>query len=350
LLKERWRYGIIGIACALALFFLYLLFRFGPVLFAIFIPFFLALIIAYILNPLVEFLEERRIARPLGILIIYAVFFTIAFVFSVTAIPNLISEMQKLGEMLPQYTARFQNFLLSLQSDYQRINLPESIRQALDQNLINLQKGMQALLERVTGTVLGFFSNLLSILVIPLMVYYLLCDIDSLKRTAVLLFPKKYRNWVVSMGSEMDRTMGAYFRGMLVICFLVGVLTYLGLVIIGVDYALILGLVAGITNIIPYFGPIIGAVPAVLIALLHSPGLAVKTIVVYVIVQQLESQIIAPQVMGRSLGLHPLVVIFALLIGGRFFGLPGLIFAVPFTAIMRIFLKHAADAAANRSR
>src|SRR5690606_9196597 len=142
------------------------------------------------------------------------------------------------------------------------------------QNLINLQKGMQALLERVTGTVLGFFSNLLAILVIPLMVYYLLRDIDSLKRTAVLLFPKKYRNWVVSMGSEMDRTMGAYFRGMLVICFLVGVLTYLGLVIIGVDYALILGLVAGITNIIPYFGPIIGAVPAVLIALLHSPGLA----------------------------------------------------------------------------
>lgn len=342
------RYVLIGIACACLLIAFFLLYRLGVLLVSVLVPFLIAIMLAYILNPLVEFLENRHIPRSLGILLIYAVFFSVAFLFSLTAVPKLINELQKLGEMLPRYTGQFQAFLLHLQSDYQRIALPESIRMALDQNIVNLQAEIQKLLERVTGSVLSLFSNLLAILVIPLTVFYLLRDMDNLKRGAIKLVPKKYRAWIVAMGSEMDRTLGAYFRGMLIICFLVGLFTYLGLIIIGLDYALILGIVAGITNIIPYFGPIIGAVPAVLLALLTSPGLAVKTVIVYVVVQQLESHLIAPQVWGRTLGLHPLVVILVLLIGGKFFGLTGLIFAVPFTAMLRIFLKHAIDLAANR--
>lgn len=343
------RYGMLGAILAVTVAMLFWLLFVGRSLFSIFIPFLLAIILAYILNPLVEFLEERRVPRSLGILLIYAVFFSFAFLFCVTAIPALINELQKLGEMLPQYTNQFQHFLFSLQSDYRRINMPESIRMALDQNILNLQAAIQTLLERVTGSVLNLFSNLLAMLVIPLMVYYFLRDMDALKRSAVLLFPKKYRSWFVTMGSEMDRTMGAYFRGILVISFLVGVLTYVGLALVGLDYALILGIVAGLTNVIPYFGPIIGAIPAVLLALLTSPALALKAGLVYVIIQQLESHIIAPQVLGRSLGLHPLVVIFVLVLGGKLYGLPGLIFAVPFTAVARIFLKHVIDFAANRN-
>lgn len=316
---------------------------------AVIVPFLLAIVLAYILNPVVEFLENRRVPRSLGILLIYAVFFLAGTVFSLLVIPTLITELQKLGEMIPQYTEQFQAYLLHLHSDYQRFNLPESLRLALDQNLFALQDDVQTLLERVTGTVLSLFSNLMTILIIPLVVYYILRDMDSLKRSVVLLFPKKYRNWIISMGSEMDCTLGAYFRGMLIICFLVGFLTYLGLKVIGLNFALILGVIAGLTNIIPYFGPIIGAIPAILLALLSSSGLAIRTILVYVLVQQLESQIISPQILGRSLGLHPLVVIFVLILGGRFLGLPGLIFAVPFTAIARIFLKHAIDLAANRT-
>lgn len=344
-----YRYVVLGITVALVLALLYWLSRTGAVLAAVLVPFLLAIVLAYILNPVVEFLEKRRVPRSLGILLIYAVFFLAGTVFSLTVIPTLITELQKLGEMIPQYTEQFQAFLLHLHSDYQRINLPESLRLALDQNLFALQDGIQAILERVTGTVLSLFSNLMTILIIPLVVYYILRDMDNLKRSAVLLFPKKYRNWIISMGSEMDRTLGAYFRGMLIICFLVGFLTYLGLKVIGLDFALILGVIAGLTNIIPYFGPIIGAVPAILLALLSSSGLAVRVIVVYTLVQQLESQVISPQILGRSLGLHPLFVIFVLILGGRFLGLPGLIFAVPFTAIARIFLKHAIDLAANRT-
>jgi sporulation integral membrane protein YtvI len=327
---------------------LYWLYRTGAAVFIVLLPFFLAIILAYILNPLVEFLENRRIPRFLGILLIYAVFFSIILGLSLTTIPTLILELQKLAEKIPEYTGHIQQFLIHMQSDYQRVNIPESVRLVLDQNIVDIQNTAQDLVERVTGSVLGIFSHAFTILIIPLLVYYILRDMDNLKRSFVLLFPRRYRKWVSTMGSEMDRTLGAYFRGMLLICFLVGIMTYAGLLIVGLDFALILGIIAGITNIIPYFGPLIGAVPAVLIALLLSPAMALKVIIVFVIVQQIESQFIAPQILGRSLGLHPLLVIFVLIVGGKLFGLAGLIFAVPFTAILRIFLRHAVDLAVNR--
>ncbi len=341
-------FGILALATVLLLFALYWLFRVRTILLAVVAPFFLAIIIAYILNPLVDLLDNRRLPRYLGILLIYTIFFSLLILAGLTAIPNLVVELNKLAERIPGYTEQFQQFIAALQSDYQRFNLPESIRQVLDQNILELQTGIQAVVERITEAVLGLFSQLFTILITPLLVYYLLRDGTALKRSALMLFPKKYRRWLARVGSEMDKTLGAYVRGMLLISFLVGLLTYTGLLLVGVDFALILGVIAGITNIIPYFGPIIGAVPAVLIALLNSPALALKVIIVIIVVQQLESQLITPQIIGRSLGLHPLAVIFVLIVGGRLFGLFGLIFAVPFTAMMRVLFKHVVDLAANK--
>jgi sporulation integral membrane protein YtvI len=346
--KRYLRFGVLGLGTVLLLVFLYWLFRVGTTLLAVLAPFFLAVIIAYILNPLVNFLENRRLPRTLGILLIYAIFFSLIFLFGFTAIPNLVVELNKLGERIPEYTRQFQQFITGLQSDYQRFNLPESIRLVLDQNILQVQEGAQAVVERMTEAVLGIFTHLFTILIIPILVYYLLRDEATLKRSALLLFPKKYRRWIARVGGEMDHTLGAYVRGMLLICILVALMTYAGLLLVGVDFALILSLIAGVTNIIPYFGPIIGATPAVLIALLTSPALALKVSIVIVIVQQLESQIFVPQILGKSMGLHPLVVIFVLIIGGKLFGLFGLIFAVPFTAMLRILFKHVVDLAANK--
>lgn len=269
-------------------------------------------------------------------------------VVALTVFPALVTELQKLGEGIPQYTALVQNFLLRLQSDYRRFDLPESIRPVIDQHILELQSAALALVDRLTDSMLGIFSHLYAIIIIPLLVYYLLRDEASLKRSLLLMFPPKYRRIVAAAGNEMDQTLGAYLRGILLICFLVGIMTYLSLLLLGMDFALILGIIAGITNIIPYFGPLIGAVPAVLIALLDSPVLALKVIIVLVVVQQLESQIIAPQILGRSLGLHPLAVIFVLILGGSFFGLIGLIFAVPLTALVRILFRHAINLSTNR--
>jgi len=304
-------------------------------------PFLLAIAIAYILNPFVVLFEKRRVSRVLAILLLYAIFFALAFLAGVWTIPGLVTELQKLGERIPEYSERAQAFVSHMYSDYRRVNMPEGLRVALDENILHIQRWLQLLLERVSAALLGIFSHFFVAMLVPLLVYYFLRDMEHLKRSFVLLFPDRYRQRVMVVGSEIDTALGAYLRGVLLICFFVGLLTYLGLRLLGVDFALILGLIYGIMNIIPYFGPLIGALPAVLIALLDSPMLALKVIAVMVAIQQFDSQVISPQILGKSLGLHPLVVILALLAGGQLFGVFGLILGVPLAAMLRILLRHA---------
>ncbi|NLC51044.1 MAG: AI-2E family transporter, partial [Firmicutes bacterium] len=127
---------------------------------------------------------------------------------------------------------------------------------------------------------------------------------------------------------------------MLIISVLVGIMTYLGFLFLGLDFALFLGLLNGTTNLIPFIGPFIGAVPAVGVALLDSPALALRVLILIIVIQQLESQVISPQLLGRSLGFHPLFVIFALLLGGHLAGFRCLLFALPLATALRIFFKH----------
>lgn len=340
---KTWRYAILGtLTVGMLLLLPWLLRLAGPVL-EIFEPFLIAVIVAYILNPLVAVFEKRRVSRGLAILLLYAIFFAFAFLAGVWTIPGLVTELQKLMEMLPEYTEQAQGFIRHLYSDYRRFNLPDSLRLALDENILLLQRALQSLLERATGVLLGLFSHFFVLLLVPLLVYYFLRDMEHLKRSLVALFPARYRQRALVAAGEIDAALGAYLRGLLLICFLVGLLTYLGLRLLGVEFALILGIIYGLTNIIPYFGPLIGALPAVFIALLDSPALALKVVGVMVAVQQLDSQLLSPQILGRSLGLHPLVVILALLAGGQLFGLPGLILGVPLAAMLRIVLRHAAS-------
>jgi len=339
---RSWRYALLAALTVLGLLLLPRLLKAAGPFLEILEPFLIAIIIAYILNPLVVLFEKRRVSRGLAILLLYAIFFAVVFLAGVWTIPGLVTELQKLMEVLPEYTAQAQAFIGHLYSDYRRFHLPDSLRVALDENILLLQRALQSLLERVSGALLGLFSHFFVLLLVPLLVYYFLRDIEHLKRSLVALFPARYRQRVLVAASEIDAALGAYLRGLLLICFLVGLLTYIGLRLLGVEFALILGIIYGLTNIIPYFGPLIGALPAVFIALLDSPALALKVVGVMVVVQQFDSQLLSPQILGKSLGLHPLAVILALLAGGQLFGLPGLILAVPLAAMLKILLRHAA--------
>ncbi|HSW35595.1 MAG TPA: AI-2E family transporter [Candidatus Limnocylindrales bacterium] len=341
------RYGKSGIIGALVLLLLFFLYRAGDMLLSVLLPFFLAALFAYVLKPLVDFLEKRRIPRSLGILLIYAFLFSFFLVLGLITIPNLMLQLQAIAEDIPEYTRHIRQLIIRIQEDYQRIYIPDGVRDVLDQNITALQNWLLRVVELVSRRILAFFTQTFMIIVIPIFTYYMLRDAEGLKRSMFSVVPTHYREWVVTMGNEMDRTMGRYFRGLLVSCSLVAAITYAGLLIVGMEFALLLGIISGIATLIPYFGPFIGAVPAVLIALLTSPILALQVIVVIVVAQQIESQLITPQVIGRSIGLHPLSVILALVLGGTFFGLTGLIFVVPLTAMLRIFIKHALELAAK---
>ena len=138
----------------------------------------------------------------------------------------------------------------------------------------------------------------------------------------------------------MDNSLGSFIRGQLLISAIVGILIAVGLSIMGVDFALIIGLIAGIFNIVPYFGPIIGAVPAVVFALLKSPLTAVYVVLLFAVVNQVESSIISPNILGEHVGLHPVTVIFSIISGGYLFGILGVILAVPVTSIVKVTLRY----------
>ena len=165
-------------------------------------------------------------------------------------------------------------------------------------------------------------------------------DFPELKMWLLSWIPDRWRSDIVGLMIEMDNSLGSFIRGQLLISAIVGILIAVGLSIMGVDFALIIGLIAGIFNIVPYFGPIIGAVPAVVFALLKSPLTAVYVVLLFAVVNQVESSIISPNILGEHVGLHPVTVIFSIISGGYLFGILGVILAVPVTSIVKVTLRY----------
>ncbi len=303
-------------------------------------PFFFAALVAYLLNPLVEAVHRRKIPRTLSILIIYGAFIFSLVMFGVYVIPIIVAEIEGLIVRLPELTVQFQELFVTWQEEFAKINLPEDVNLQLQEYLGIVQTYLLQLLQGTVDFIFGFISQIFTIVLTPILAFYMLKDKDAILRELKHLVPRKYQTRVVSLVGDINHTLGNWLRGQITVGFIVGFLTFIGLELVGMDFSLVLGIVVGITNIIPYFGPFIGAAPAILLALLRSPGLAIRVVLVQLVAQQIESNFITPQILGRELGLHPLVIIFALLLGAQFGGILGLLFAVPVAAIAKVVLEY----------
>lgn len=299
-------------------------------------PFIISIFIAYLLNPLVSKMEAKGIKRSVGILIIYIIFISFLFFICFYMIPVIIKDIAKLLNNLPGYTIKFRDTIIFLQDKYSKSGLPVGMKNAIDNNLIKFEYFTTGLLESFITTIISALSKLLSIALIPILLYYFLKDFKVITEKVKLFIPRNYRKQVSRISISIDDVFGNYIRTQIILSIIIAVMTTIALLFLKVDFALIIGIVNGITNIIPYFGPIIGAVPAVLIALLQSPVKALYTVIILTIIQQIESDIICPKIMSESVGLHPLTVIFSLIIGGEIFGIPGLILGVPVAAALKI--------------
>lgn len=327
-----WRNIAIWTGMALGLFFLYSI---RAQLIPAISPFLFALLLAYLLAPFVDALQKRKVPRNMAILIIYGLFIFAVIMVGVYAIPVVVDEINGLVRQLPALTMQVQDFFLQLEDQYSRINMPPAVTDALHNNLMRLQGYLDRTLNAIPQLLMGFFSKIVAIVLVPFLSYYMLRDVDIIKQGLVNLLPVQRRGRAVALFSRIDDKLGAWIRGQLTVGFIVGFLTFIGLEIVGMDFALVLGIAVGLTNIIPYFGPVIGAAPAVFLAALRSRTMLLKVLIVQVVAQQLESSIITPQVLGHQLGMHPLLIIFALLLGSQFAGIAGLLFAVPLVAIIR---------------
>lgn len=330
--------AVVQIAGALALAVAVFIFR--RQLRAILTPIIIALAFAYILNPVVLWLQQRRLKRTISVLIIYLTFFGLLLALVSHFAPVVSREVNHLAQRVPQYTEQAQGLLNSFYNTTDRLRLPESVQDAVENSLKDVEKSLVDYLSRIPEMTIDVARAIFNSILILILTFYLLKDFEMVKDSLYLIVPRKSRSRARKILHEIDFSLGKYIRGQLLISLIVAVATYLSLLLLGVEFALILALLAGASNIIPYFGPFIGAVPAVVVALLKSPALALKTAIVFFLIQQVEGHFIAPQILGKSLGLHPLVVILVLLVGGQFFGITGLLVSVPVVAIARIIIRN----------
>lgn len=312
--------------------------------FVFILPFLLAIILYYILNPVVEFIAAYKVPKIAAILGVYGIVLTLIVLVGIELFSAIFDEIQDFARELPRYTRELREFLDETEFIIQELPLPvtEAINEAIFEFQTNFVTIIRTFLdiEGLLGTGINILAYVFSLVALPIILFYFLKDTEKISNQLILVFPPKYRKNVREIAADVDFTLGSYVRGMLIVCLFVGVLTYLGLLILGVEFALVLGIIAGITNIIPYFGPFIGALPSTIVALLESPFLALKVVIWILIIQQVESQLISPQVLSRNLNLHPLAIVTVLIGGGHFFGLPGLILAVPLLAISRVVARH----------
>ena len=303
-------------------------------------PFIIASFFAYLLNPAVCNLERRGLSRPISILMIYGLVFGTIIVASARGIPIVIRELESFGRELPLMITKGEEFIQFIQSQYHNSVLPYSLRLAVDNALINAQLEIQLFITEVVNSLIGLLSHSIGILITPILAFYLLNDWNEIKEKLLQLIPAKWRQECILICRDIDKVLSGVIRGQLTVALIVGVLVTVGLELLHVPYALLIGILAGILDIIPYFGAFIGATPAVTLAILTSPWLAMKVVVLFFIIHQLEGSVIGPKILGESVGLHPLSVIFFLFIGGELGGLIGMLLGVPIAAIGKVFLRH----------
>lgn len=314
----------------------------------VFIPFIMAIIISYVLHPLVIKLEAKKIKRPAGIMLIYLVFGGTLTVLTVFVVPQLIDNTRELINILPGITIEFRDNFNGMVKVISSSKWPEDIKSAIFREINkSMQLAENMILDTLKNTLAGMMrvvSTLFDLVLAMIIAYYLLKDAEYFKNISLSLVPRKWRTWLITTFREINSVVSKFIQGQLLTALIIGTLETIALFIVGVKYPLILGMIGGVANIIPYFGPFLGAIPAVTVALIESPVKALWTVIAFIIVQQLDNGFISPKIIEGKLGLHPVTTILAVLIGGEFFGIVGMLISVPIAAIIKIIAKRTIEA------
>lgn len=218
--------------------------------------------------------------------------------------------------------------------------LPESFREGLNKSLIQIERRISETLLNFVDNIGGMVNALFVAFVVPFLAFYILKDFEVFERAIIKYVPKSHRKNTIRLLKDVDTALGSYIRGQLLVCLIIGTFAYIGYLLVGMPYALLLASIVAITNVIPYLGPFIGAAPALFMASTISMKMMLLVVIVNTVCQILESNIISPQVVGRTLHLHPLIIILAVLVGGQLAGVAGMILAVPIFASGKVIIQH----------
>jgi predicted PurR-regulated permease PerM len=309
------------------------------VILTVLFPFFIAALITYLLHPLVEKIHQMGLHRGLAVSIIYTLFFGGLGFALYKGVPVFIKQIRDLTENLPQFADQYRFWLREIQN--KTSEWPMGIHERIEEGIVGFEGRLERLLSTVLTRMVNLFNSIFVIALIPFIAFYMLKDIKVLKKAAWYLTPRKWRQQGVHFLRDVNESLGSYIRGQLLVCVIIGTVSSVLFWFIDMKYPLLLGFIIGVTNVIPYFGPVIGAIPAVIIAATVSMKMVIFIVIIIFGLQFLEGNILSPLIVGKSLHMHPLMIMMALLAGGEVSGVVGLILGVPILAVVKVAILHA---------
>ena len=318
-----------------------LIYLLAPIL----MPFLSAAVLAYIADPLVDKLE-KKMSRSIAVSVVFFTLSLIAVLVLLIVLPLLEKQIVILAEKLPLYIDRAQNYLLPLLKERFGFDVASFDLNILKQSLSDYWKTAGGLAANVLSSIsrsglilVGWIANITLMLVVT---FYLLRDWDSLVAKIHALIPRKNEKSIVVIAKESDEVLGAFFRGQMLVMFVLSIVYTVGLMFVGLDTALLIGGLSGLVSFVPYLGFIIGIVVASVAALMQFQEITplFYIAIVFFTGQMLEGMLLTPLLVGDKIGLHPVAVIFAVLAGGQLFGFVGVLLALPVAAVVAVVLRH----------
>lgn len=329
----------------------------------------IAIIFAYIINPIVNYLERKGVKRQFGVIIVYISAILIFGILIVSVIPKTINEVSNLLTSLPGMVdtliREFNNFLsnvfakfnIELPKNFINIyketnpkvngnvetpqivsNILDSIKGTINELIVKVQGSLMGSLSNVISKLYGFLTSAFRLVLIIIFSFYFSVDKERFMLRVKKAIPNKHREDISYLTKNIDIALQQFIRGRMLMAIFVGLLTMIYLLVLRVDFAIIIGLITCVADIIPFIGPFLGCAPAVLFAFMDSPMKALWVLILFVIVQWVENNILAPKLIGDSTGLNPLVILISIIIGGGIFGVWGMVISVPLTSIIFILV------------
>ena len=317
----------------------------------IFLPLLLGLLVAYLLDPAVGWFERHGRSRLFGVIVIALLLVLAAVVLTLFIFPTLGNQLERLADRLPEYQTRLREqvepWLERLQARY-----PEEIEELQQRFVDGLKSNFPDVAGRLGGwfrtifaNIFDFFLFLLNLIFVPVFAFYLLVDFPKVRQGIAGLVPVPYRDVVLARVREVDGAVSSFLRGQLTIALILATINAVGLMALGVPFGLGIGIVAGLANMIPYMALVVGLIPGLLLSWAeHQSWLRlVGVVAVFSGAQMLEGMVLSPRILGKSVNLHPVWVLLAIIAGGSLFGFIGMLIAVPVAAAVQVFAAHWID-------
>ncbi|WP_321836624.1 AI-2E family transporter [Pseudomonas kulmbachensis] len=338
--SRRWVWWGVALGFVLFVYFLH------PIL----TPFLVAIVLAYMFDPVVDRLERLGLSRAWGTITVFTLFTVILMTLLLVLVPLLAKQLLKLYQLAPQVLDWLQHTAmpwvqakLGLSDSFWKF---DKIKAAITENMGQATDIVGIVLSQATASSLVLIGLLANLVLIPVVAFYLLRDWNIMMARIRDLLPRSRADQIVSLAKECHDVLGAFVRGQLLVMLALGVIYSAGLMLVGLELGLLIGLMAGLAAIVPYMGFIIGIGAALVAGLFQFGGdlyPMIGIVVVFMVGQALEGMVLTPLLVGDRIGLHPVAVIFAILAGGELFGFTGVLLALPLAAVIMVLVRHVQD-------